>query len=205
MIRGWCRRVGGRGRADVGEGVDGLHDAGVGGVVEGVDPVADFVDDVDLPVVGHHALSVPIAILARRRGRTGLPGSGRSFSARCDRRMDTGCKRNVPSVLDEWTTQSRRRSSRAGLGARRADGLRFAFYGRMSTTEYQDRASSRAWQREAADRERLRRLRVNPALDVRTRQFRPRASAARTSMSTWRPASGSSSTSMVVQSAFDAG
>ena len=36
--------------ADVGEGVDGLHDAGVGGVVEGVDPVAYLVDDVDLPL-----------------------------------------------------------------------------------------------------------------------------------------------------------
>ena len=59
---------------------------------------------------------------------------------------------NVPSLLDEWTTQERRRWSRAGVRARRSEGVRFAFHGRMSTAEYQDRASSRAWQREAADR-----------------------------------------------------
>ena len=53
--------------ADVGEGVDGLHDARVGGVVEGVDPVADLVDDVDLPLARPHSPSVPIAILVRRR------------------------------------------------------------------------------------------------------------------------------------------
>jgi hypothetical protein len=29
-------------------------------------------------------------------------------------------------------------------------GLRFAFYGRVSTEDFQDRASSRTWQREAA-------------------------------------------------------
>ena len=168
MTRGWCRRGPAEAGADVGEGVDGLHHARVGGVVEGVDPVAYLVDDVDLPLARRHSPSVPIAILARRRpwqdrrpwaGSTGLSGIDgrridglRKFGGRSDRRMNTACERIIPSLVDEWTTQSRRSSSRADVGARRADGLRFAFYGRMSTAEYQDRASSRAWQREAADR-----------------------------------------------------
>ena len=37
-----------------GEGVDGVHDAGVGGGVQLVDPVADLVRDVDLPVTVRH-------------------------------------------------------------------------------------------------------------------------------------------------------
>jgi site-specific DNA recombinase len=37
-----------------------------------------------------------------------------------------------------------------GRPASGAGGLRFAFYGRISTADFQDRASSRAWQYEAA-------------------------------------------------------
>jgi hypothetical protein len=79
----WMVSTRGRPRpgADVGEGVDGLHYARVGGVVKGVDPVADLVDDVDLPFARRHPRSVPIAILTRRRpgmigGPGGSPGSG---------------------------------------------------------------------------------------------------------------------------------
>jgi DNA invertase Pin-like site-specific DNA recombinase len=32
-----------------------------------------------------------------------------------------------------------------------SDGLRFAFYGRMSTSEFQDPATSRAWQRAVSE------------------------------------------------------
>jgi hypothetical protein len=40
--------------SDLGQGVDGLHDPGVGRVVERVDPVANLVHDVDLPLAGRH-------------------------------------------------------------------------------------------------------------------------------------------------------
>ncbi|WP_436498141.1 recombinase family protein [Actinokineospora sp. HUAS TT18] len=39
----------------------------------------------------------------------------------------------------------------AKVAARVVDGLRFAFYGRMSTSDFQDPVSSRAWQRAACD------------------------------------------------------
>ena len=80
-----------------------------------------------------------------------LAGLGVRFGGRSDGRMDTARERTTPSLFDQWTTRSWRGSSRTGLGVRHREGLRFAFYGRMSTTEHQDRASSRAWQREAAD------------------------------------------------------
>jgi site-specific DNA recombinase len=55
--------------------------------------------------------------------------------------------------FDAWLEQpavpARRRGRPAGLGP---GGLRFAFYGRISTIEYQDPVSSRAWQMEAAGR-----------------------------------------------------
>jgi hypothetical protein len=53
--------------AEVGEGVDSLHGPPMGGLVERVDPVADLVDDVDLPLARRHSLSVPIAKPGRRR------------------------------------------------------------------------------------------------------------------------------------------
>jgi DNA invertase Pin-like site-specific DNA recombinase len=54
--------------------------------------------------------------------------------------------------LTSWADrrlQPNRRSSRHKSGAE-VVGVRFAFYGRMSTEDFQDEASSRAWQRQAA-------------------------------------------------------
>ena len=54
-------------------------------------------------------------------------------------------------VLAGWLRQQQ--PVRARMGGRPApmsDGLRFAFYGRISTADFQDRASSRAWQYESA-------------------------------------------------------
>ncbi|MFB9693092.1 recombinase family protein [Amorphoplanes digitatis] len=57
-----------------------------------------------------------------------------------------------PNSFDAWLSASpapraRGRSVRPGAG-----GVRFAFYGRISTSEYQDPVSSRAWQIESAQR-----------------------------------------------------
>lgn len=60
--------------------------------------------------------------------------------------MDATREQNDPHLLDEWMDRSQHKPLR-GL----ASGLRFAFYGRTSTVGHQDRASSRGWQREAAD------------------------------------------------------
>jgi site-specific DNA recombinase len=54
-------------------------------------------------------------------------------------------------VLVEWLRQQQ--PVRARMGGRRppvSGGLRFAFYGRISTADFQDRTSSRAWQYESA-------------------------------------------------------
>lgn len=54
--------------------------------------------------------------------------------------------------LAVWVNQSsRRRTRRLGAATEERQGLRFAFYGRTSTEDYQDAASSRCWQREAAE------------------------------------------------------
>jgi hypothetical protein len=45
----------------------------------------------------------------------------------------------------------RRRGSRLDSGSVAQVGLRFAFYGRMSTSEFQDAATSRAWQRSVSE------------------------------------------------------
>lgn len=45
----------------------------------------------------------------------------------------------------------RRLGLRSGIGADLDGGLRFAFYGRMSTSEFQDARTSRAWQRAVCD------------------------------------------------------
>lgn len=50
-------------RSGIGQGVDGVHDSGVRGYVEGIEPIAHLVRDVDLPFAVRHSLSVPIAIL----------------------------------------------------------------------------------------------------------------------------------------------
>ncbi|MEU4744757.1 recombinase family protein [Actinosynnema sp. NPDC023658] len=60
---------------------------------------------------------------------------------------------NDHDLLDAWLGEKQRRDER-----RRSQdphvhrGLRFAFYGRMSTSEYQDRCSSRLWQLEVCER-----------------------------------------------------
>jgi site-specific DNA recombinase len=54
-------------------------------------------------------------------------------------------------LLGEWVARNRRRSGLAVPGLHRQPGLRFAFYGRTSTIGHQDTASSRGWQREAAE------------------------------------------------------
>jgi site-specific DNA recombinase len=58
--------------------------------------------------------------------------------------------RNDP--LTSWADrQPRPKRRRSGTTANAgAAGLRFVFYGRMSTEDFQDEASSRAWQRQAA-------------------------------------------------------
>jgi hypothetical protein len=45
----------------------------------------------------------------------------------------------------------RRPGSRLGSGVVAPVGLRFAFYGRMSTSEFQDAVTSRAWQRSMSE------------------------------------------------------
>jgi hypothetical protein len=50
-------------RSGIGQGVDGVHDSGVRGYVEGIEPIAHLVRDVDLPFAVRHSWSVPIAIL----------------------------------------------------------------------------------------------------------------------------------------------
>jgi hypothetical protein len=54
-----------------------------------------------------------------------------------------------PDALVAWAAQQRK--VRPRRFAARVAGLRFAFYGRISTSDYQDRASSRHWQRYCAD------------------------------------------------------
>jgi site-specific DNA recombinase len=69
-------------------------------------------------------------------------------------RMDTTSELDQRDLLDRW---ARRTGSRPagweanGWGGPGRDRLRFAFYGRTSTVEYQDRSTSRAWQREVAE------------------------------------------------------
>ena len=52
------------------------------------------------------------------------------------------------SELVRAVTAHRRRAPRSRRTP--TDGLRFAFYGRMSTSDFQDPVTSRAWQREVA-------------------------------------------------------
>jgi hypothetical protein len=53
-------------------------------------------------------------------------------------------------VLCGWADRRGRRRI-AALPATTTPGIRFAFYGRTSTVEFQDPATSRAWQREMAE------------------------------------------------------
>jgi site-specific DNA recombinase len=57
-------------------------------------------------------------------------------------------------LLSGWVnTQQRglRKAQRTPTTPLTRGGLRFAFYGRVSTEDFQDHASSRAWQRNAAN------------------------------------------------------
>jgi hypothetical protein len=58
--------------------------------------------------------------------------------------------RSVSGLRSRWRVQLKesgwRRGSRLDTGAVARVGLRFAFYGRMSTSEFQDAVTSRAWQ-----------------------------------------------------------
>jgi DNA invertase Pin-like site-specific DNA recombinase len=58
-----------------------------------------------------------------------------------------------PDLLGWWVRQpnTRRRPRLRPFPTARSAGLRFAFYGRMSTKEFQDRLSSAAWQRDFAE------------------------------------------------------
>jgi hypothetical protein len=54
--------------------------------------------------------------------------------------------------LQDWANSRRGVADGGGRRAdRTGDGLRFVFYGRTSTVEFQDQVSSRAWQREVAE------------------------------------------------------
>jgi hypothetical protein len=64
--------------------------------------------------------------------------------------MNTTQQRTEVDLLDEWMTR-RSKSSRTVPERLCRRGTRFAFYGRTSTIGHQDTASSRAWQREAAE------------------------------------------------------
>lgn len=55
------------------------------------------------------------------------------------------------STLEGWAVQRQPRCRRVRSGEC-GDGLRFAFYGRTSTEDYQDRASSEYWQRDVAEK-----------------------------------------------------
>lgn len=57
----------------------------------------------------------------------------------------------VAEVMDVIESAARRRRPRPKRRYQDTDGMRFAFYGRMSTREYQDRATSSRWQREMAE------------------------------------------------------
>jgi hypothetical protein len=53
----------------------------------------------------------------------------------------------VGDLLSDWIG----RAEASGSLAVRSEGLRFAFYGRVSTASFQDRDSSRRWQRDVAE------------------------------------------------------
>lgn len=65
--------------------------------------------------------------------------------------MDTTQQPAGADLLGEWVTRNRRKPGLAVSGLLSQPGLRFAFYGRTSTIGHQDMASSRGWQREAAE------------------------------------------------------
>ena len=65
--------------------------------------------------------------------------------------MDTLFEIDDRDVLQSWIGRRGRRRRVAEPPGVVVPGVRFAFYGRTSTAEFQDPASSRAWQREIAE------------------------------------------------------
>jgi len=66
--------------------------------------------------------------------------------------MDTQFEIDDRDVLHGWAeVRGRRRRSAQRQSGTAVTGLRFAFYGRTSTAEFQDPVTSRAWQREMAE------------------------------------------------------
>ncbi|MEU7575931.1 hypothetical protein [Micromonospora sp. NPDC049240] len=55
---------------------------------------------------------------------------------------------NVEVPLTQWLERQPQATLQPPL--RKHDGVRFAFYGRMSTVEHQDRVTARRWQRDCA-------------------------------------------------------
>jgi site-specific DNA recombinase len=69
--------------------------------------------------------------------------------------ISMGCTANVnqPDLLAGWLHTAQPQPRNRGQRPPPSVGLlRFAFYGRISTAEYQDADSSRAWQLESAHR-----------------------------------------------------
>jgi site-specific DNA recombinase len=66
-------------------------------------------------------------------------------------RMDTTSELDQRDLLDRWVRRTGSRAAGQEGGEWGRGRLRFAFYGRTSTMEYQDRSTSRAWQREVAE------------------------------------------------------
>ncbi len=96
-------------RPGLGEHVDGLHHSGVGGLVQGGDPVAYLVDEVDLPLLSIHPSSIADSILRWVRGPWFGPSGGELVPApdarfgwasapgdlrgrRCRRLVCSGCR-----------------------------------------------------------------------------------------------------------------
>lgn len=64
--------------------------------------------------------------------------------------MITTLEDHDAGALTGWIRRQSTGTKQRAHGSR-ANRLRFAFYGRMSTKEYQDRVTSYGWQREVAD------------------------------------------------------
>lgn len=69
----------------------------------------------------------------------------------CDGVMADGRALGVQNPFDAWMGQARKGRGRRAQEPNERHGLRFAFYGRTSTVEHQDRFSSCHWQREVAE------------------------------------------------------
>lgn len=83
-------------------------------------------------------------------GRSGLVG-GVGRGSRSATRMDNLFEIDDQDVFDGWVdARGRRRRATRPHPGQAVPGLRFAFYGRTSTAEFQDPLTSRAWLRDMA-------------------------------------------------------